>query len=374
MTPVYLDHAASTPTDPRVVAAMAPYYGEIYGNPSSLHSFGRAAAKAVEQSKETIAHFIGATAEELYITGSGTESNNLAILGVAKANKNRGKHIITSVIEHPSIINTCKALGHDGYTVTYLPVNPDGQIDPQELERTITEQTILVTLGYGNSEIGTLQDLSAIAAVCHAHNVLLHIDACQSVAYLPINVSEMKIDLLTFNGSKMYGPKGVAVLFVKDGVSIFPIVYGGGQQKSLRSGTENVAGIVGLAKACEIAQAEQATYSKKITQLRDQLQASCQKISGVTVNCDAINRLPNHLSICLANRHDVNLVAEMDALGVAVSAGSACSATSIVDSHVLRAIGLTSQQAQSTLRITLGKDTTEADIVYAINIIKKVAH
>jgi cysteine desulfurase len=356
---IYVDFAAATPTDPAVVTAMQPYWQEQFGNPSSGHRVGTQAHEAVLAAQETIAEFIGAKASEIFFTGSGTESNNLAILGVARANKNRGQHIITTKTEHLSILNACRALEKDGWTVTYLPVDRNGLITADELKKAITAETVLVATHYGNSELGICQNIEEISNIAHAAGALMHVDACQAAAYVPIDVAKMGIDLLTFNGSKMYGPKGVAALYVRDGVQIFPILYGGGQQQSLRSGTENVPGIVGLVKATEIAK-DRFQSIEKIKQLRDELAQQLVGL-GATINAQHPARLPNHLSVTFPQFAGANIVAAFDEHGIALSSGSACSSTTLTDSHVLSAIGLSSIAINRTVRISLGWPTTAAD-------------
>lgn len=368
---VYADYAAATPTDPRVVAAMNPYQTEVFGNPSSTHSFGQKAAEAISQSRKTIASMISAEPNEIFFTGSGTESNNLAILGVARANKNKGNRIITTNVEHPSILNTCRALERDGFEVIYLSVGRDGMINLEELTKAINSQTILITTHYGNSELGVLQPIAAIGQICRENGIYFHVDACQATAYAKIGVKESKIDLLTFNGSKMYGPKGVAVLYVREGVNIFPIIYGGGQQQSLRSGTDNVPGIVGLAKAVEIIGTERDNDAARIGQLRDQLQDELEKI-GAVVNVKNSFRLPNHLSVTLNEAKTTDLVKYFDQNGIAVSSGSACSATSMAESYVLQAIGLASDEINKTIRVSLGRSTTNTDITALIKAANKI--
>lgn len=366
---IYLDHAAATPTDPRVVTAMEPYWTEFFGNPSSAHVVGQKAADAVMNSQKTIASLIGAKPKEIVFTGSGTESNNLALLGIARANKNKGKQIITTNIEHPSILNACQALERDGFEIIYLKVGQDGLINVEELRQTVNDQTILVTTHYGNSEIGVLQPINEIGQICREKEIYFHVDACQAMAYTNIDVVDSNIDLLTFNGSKMYGPKGVAVLYVREGVNIFPITYGGGQQLSLRSGTENVPGIVGLAKAAEIIAAERKADAVRVAKLRDQLQVELEK-NGAVINAKTSLRLPNHLSVTLNNAKATDLVKHFDQNGIAVSSGSACSATSMAESYVLQAIGLTSNEINKTIRITLGRATAETDILAIVTAAK----
>lgn len=358
---VYADHAAGTPTDPQVVATMLPYLKGSFGNPSSLHSFGRKTAAAVEEARQAIANFLNSTPGEIYFTSSGTESNNLAILGVARANRNLGRKIITSVIEHPSVLNACRALEKDSFNMTYVSTLKSGAVDEAEVLKTIDGKTILVTLHLANSEIGVIQNITRLSAAIKKKNplVLIHTDACQAAAYLDLDVSKLGVDLLTFNGSKAYGPKGIAVLFVRDGVNIFPIIYGGGQEKSLRSGTENVPGIVGLAKAVEIVDHEADT--RKITELRDRLQNELEKI-GLIINIKNSPRLPNHLSVTFPGLNNADLVQLFDEKGIAVSAGSACSSKSLSESHVLSAIGLSAEQAQATIRISLGRHSSISDV------------
>ena len=366
----YFDHAAATPTDPEVAKAMVPYFTTSFGNPSSQHAIGKLAAKAVSESRAAIAQFINRSAEEVYFTGSGTESNNLAILGVARANKNKGKQIITTKIEHPSVLNACQALERDGYDVIYLPVTSDGLIEIANLKSAITKQTILVTTHFGNSELGVLQPIEEIGQICKENNIFFHVDACQAMAYLAIDAEKYQIDLLTFNGSKMYGPKGIAVLYVRDGVPIFPIVYGGGQERSLRSGTENVPAIVGLARAAEITLNSGLSGAKRITELRDELQKELMHL-GARINAAGAPRLPNHLSVTLEKTKEKDLVSALDRLGIAASSGSACSSKDLSQSHVLGAIGLTADEANKTIRVTLGRSTTKADCDQLIAAIKK---
>ncbi len=359
---VYADYAAATPTDSRVVEAMAPYYDDVFGNPSSLHGFGRKAEGVVEEATRKIADFLGAMPAEIIYTSGGTESNNLAILGVAKANIGRGRHIIVSAIEHPSVINACRALEKDGWAVTYLPVTSGGLVRVEDLKKFLQKDTVLVSIHLANSEIGVIQEVAKLASVAKKFGAYFHTDACQAVAYLDLNIQKLGVDLLTFNGSKMYGPKGVGVLYVREGTQIFPILYGGGQQQSLRSGTENVPGIVGLATACDIAIKQRETDAVRIGQLRDRLQTQVEKLSGAKINCAKSPRLPNHLSITLENAETTNLVEAFNRHGIAVSSGSACSSKSLDDSYILRSIGLTSEQIHKTIRVSLGRQNLEVDI------------
>jgi len=369
---VYADYAAATPTDPRVIEAMQPYQTDFFGNPSSIHSFGRVTSDAVNNATKTIAKFLNTKEGEIVYTSCGTESNNLATLGVAKANKDRGRHIVTSAIEHPSILNACRALEKDGWEVTYLPVKSDGLIEAKLLDDAIKKETVLVSIHLANSEIGVVQDVAKLARISNKKGALFHTDACQAATYLDLNVKTLGVDLLTFNGSKMYGPKGVAALYVREGVNIFPIFYGGSQQKSLRSGTENVPGIVGLAKSCEIATEQQTKDSKRISAFRDNLEKELVKFPGVQINCMNTIRLPNHLSVTLNSAQATNLVEAFDTYGIAVSSGSACSAKTIVESYVLRSIGLTSEQIHKTVRVSLGRQTTNIEIKKIASVAKIV--
>lgn len=357
---IYFDYAAATPMDPNVVEAMRPFQSEVFANPSSIHSFGLEARRAVERSRQTIAGFLNADAEEICFTSSGTESNNLAIIGVAKANKHRGRHLITSLIEHPSVLNAYRILEKDGFEVTYLKPDKKGIIRPITLKKAITEETILISIHLANSEIGVIQPIKELAKVGRSRNVYFHTDACQATAFLDLNVSELAVDLLTLNGSKCYGPKGIAVLYVASSVEIFPIHYGGGQEHGLRSGTENVPGIVGLAKAIEIIEHRREEDSAKLKILRNDLEKKLLE-SGAKVNFVDSPRLPNHLSVILPIS-ETNVVAALDKKGIAVSAGSACASRSLAESHVLTAIGFDASAAAKTVRISLGRQTSLADI------------
>jgi cysteine desulfurase len=359
---VYADYAAITPIDDRVILAMNEASRQ-YGNPSSRHSYGRTSRKLLDKSRQTVAQFLSCSDAEVTFTASGTESNNLAVLGIARANKARGNHIVTSSIEHPSVINACRALERDGFKVTYLPVNSNGVVDPAKLQEALTDETILVSIHLANSEIGVVQDIPALSEIIRTHSsARFHTDACQAAAYTDLNVQKLGVDSLTFNGTKLYGPRGIAALYVKEGTDIFPLVYGGGQEKSLRSGTENIPAIVGLSAALEIVVENRDSEGRRIEKLRDTLEDQLSRQSGISINANQGRRLPNYLSITLVNCRESDVVRAMDERGVAVSSGSACSSKSLTDSHVLKAIGLTNEQMNRTLRITLGRGTVESDI------------
>jgi cysteine desulfurase len=360
---VYADYAATTPTEPRVVEAMSASSRDTFGNPSSAHAFGRAASDQLSAARQTVAEFLNAEPGEIYFTASGTESNNLALIGCARAARKRGSHIITSSIEHPSIINACRALEKDGFEVTYVKPQENGVIWPEDIAGQVTDSTVLVSLHLANSEIGLIQDISAVAKAVKAANplTLLHTDACQASSLIALDSRKLGVDLLTFNGSKAYGPKGVAALFVKSGTAIFPLVYGGGQERSLRSGTENTPAVVGLGVALKIINENRSQDYARLETLRDDLQAALDGNTRVRINCLDAPRLPNHLSVTLAQTSSKDLVGALDQLGIMVSSGSACSSREIVESHVLAAIGLTGPEIHQTIRITLGRPTSAAD-------------
>lgn len=369
---VYADYAAITPIDDRVILAMNEASRQ-YGNPSSRHSYGRTSRKLLDKSRQTVAQFLSCSDAEVTFTASGTESNNLAVLGIARANKARGNHIVTSSIEHPSVINACRALERDGFKVTYLPVNSNGVVDPAKLQQALTDETILVSIHLANSEIGVVQDIPALSEIIRTHSsARFHTDACQAAAYTDLNVQKLGVDSLTFNGTKLYGPRGIAALYVKEGTDIFPLVYGGGQEKSLRSGTENIPAIVGLSAALEIVVENRDSEGRRIEKLRDTLEDQLSRQSGISINANQGRRLPNYLSITLVNCRESDVVRAMDERGVAVSSGSACSSKSLTDSHVLKAIGLTNEQMNRTLRITLGRGTVESDIEKIVSVVAEI--
>lgn len=369
---VYADYAAITPIDDRVILAMNEASRQ-YGNPSSRHSYGRASRQLLDKSRQTVAQFLNCSDAEVTFTASGTESNNLAVLGIVRANKARGNHVVTSSIEHPSVINACRALERDGFKVTYLSVNSNGVVDPTELQAALTDETILVSIHLANSEIGVVQDIPALSEIVRTHSsARFHTDACQAAAYVDLNVQKLGVDSLTFNGTKLYGPRGIAALYVKEGTDIFPLVYGGGQEKSLRSGTENIPAIAGLSAALEIVAENRDSEGRRVEKLRDTLEDQLSRQAGISINANQSRRLPNHLSITLVNCRESDVVRAMDERGVAVSSGSACSSKSLTDSHVLKAIGLTNEQMNCTLRITLGRGTDESDIEKIVSVVAEI--
>ncbi|MEM3563303.1 MAG: cysteine desulfurase NifS [Candidatus Jordarchaeaceae archaeon] len=371
MRRVYMDHAATTYVDPRVVRAMLPYFTEYFGNASSLHSFGREAKEALENSREIIAKALGASPDEIFFTSGGTESDNLAIKGVMYANRGKN-HIITSIIEHHAVLETCNNLQEMGFNVTYLPVDRHGLVSLSQLEDSLTQKTGLVTIMHANNEIGTIEPIKEIGELTREHGVYLHTDAVQSFGKIPTNVDDLNVDLLSISGHKIYGPKGVGVLYIREGVKIEPVQHGGGHERGMRSGTENVPGIVGLAKAVEISQAEMKKESQRLLSLRDRLIEGVLEIDDSWLNGHPSQRLPNNCNFSFERVEGESLILRLDAKGVAASTGSACSSGSGAPSHVLTSIGLTPEQANGSLRLTLGKCNTEEDVDYVLEVLPEV--
>lgn len=353
----YFDYNATTPVDPRVVEAMQPFFFENFHNPSSFYSKAGEALHAIEVAREQAAKLLNAQPDEIFFTSGGTESDNLAIQGVASMYKEKGNHIITSAIEHPAVLKTCQFLAKKkGFEVTYLPVNEKGYVSPKELEESIKDTTILVTIMHANNEIGTLQPLKALAEIAHSRGVYFHTDAVQSTGKIPVDVKDLGVDMLSFSSHKIYGPKGMGVLYIKKGVKIDPLLFGGGHEHGLRAGTENVTGIVGIGKAAEIALAEMGDEEKKLRPLRDRLKKGIlETIPDVLVNGDPENGLYNTLNVSIRYIEGESILAMLDGNGFALSSGSACSSKSLDPSHVLLAIGLKHEDAHGSLRISLGK-------------------
>ena len=366
---IYFDYAATTPVDPRVEKAMLPYLGEKFGNTMSLHSFGQEAKLALEKSREVVADLIGAKPNEIIFTGSATESNNFALKGVAFANKDKGKHIIISQIEHPCIMETANWLEKQGFKVTRLAVDKYGFVNPLDVKKAIKKDTILVSIIHASNEIGTIQPIEKIGKICRQKIVYFHTDAVQSFGKLPIDVNKIDVDLLTASSHKMYGPKGTACLFIREGTKIEPLLHGGGQEKGLRSSTVNIPAVVGFAKACEICKKEMKKDSQRLTNLRDKLIKEVSKIKGAHLNGHPKNRLPNNANFSFDFIEGESLVIQLDLNGIAASTGSACSSAKLEPSHVLLAIGLKPQEAHGSLRISLGRWTTEKDIDYLIKVL-----
>jgi len=370
MKRIYLDYAATTPVDPRVFRAMLPYFSKKFGNTMSLHSFGQEAKLALEKSREEIAGLIGARSEEIIFTSSATESNNLALKGIALANKDRGKHIIISSIEHPCIMESAGWLEAQGFEVSRLKVDKYGRVSPGDVKAAMKKGTILVSIIHASNEIGTIQPIQEIGKICKEKGVYFHTDAVQSFGKIPIDVNKMNVDLLSASSHKMYGPKGAACLYVRKGTKIEPILHGGGQESGLRSSTVNLPAIVGFAEACETAKREMKRENERIAKLRDKLiKGVLTKIKGAHLNGHPKNRLANNANFWFQFVEGESMVIQLDLMGIAASTGSACSSAKLEPSHVLLAIGLKHQEAHGSLRITLGKWTTEREINYLIKVL-----
>ena len=360
---IYLDYAATTPVSPEVMQAMEPYFRECFGNPSSIHGTGREAHKAMDRARKQTAEAIGAQAREIRFTGGGSESDNWALKGTAFAMRQKGNHIITSAIEHHAVLHTCQWLEKQGFQVTYLPVDGEGRVVPAEVEKAIRQDTILISVMTANNEIGTLEPVREIGRIAREHGVLFHTDAVQAAGAIPINVAEMQADLMSLSGHKIHGPKGIGALYIREGVRIDPLIHGGEQEMGMRAGTENVAGIVGMGKAMELATANLEERSRRIAGLRDRLILGIQeRIDGVRLNGSRGTRLPNNCSLSFDGIEGEALLLRLDLAGIAASSGSACASGSVDPSHVLMAIGLTPEEAKGSLRLTLGDETTGEEI------------
>ena len=367
---VYMDHASTTPMDREVFEAMKPYFLEKYGNASSLHSFGMEAKEALEKSREMVANLIGADADEIIFTGGGTESDNLAIKGIAfKAGRG---HIITSSIEHPAVLETCRFLEKKGFKVTYLPVDKYGMVNPEDVENAIEKDTILITIMHANNEIGTIEPIEEIGKIASEKGILFHTDAVQSVGKLPINVKKINVDLLSISAHKIYGPKGVGALYIRKGTKIDAIIHGGGHERGLRSSTENIPGIVGLAKACSLAGERMEVDVKKMKRLRDILIKGVLEIEESYLNGHPEKRLPNNAHFYFKGIEGESLILMLDDAGIAASTGSACSSKKLTASHVLLAIGLKPEDAHGSLRLTLGRENTEEEVEYVLETLPKI--
>lgn len=364
---VYLDNNATTKVDEKVLEAMLPYFGEVYGNPSSMHGFGQESNKAMEEARKTIADILGVEASELVFTASGTESDNMAIRGVARAYKRRGNHIITSCIEHPAVRNTCKDLEKEGYEVTYLSVDENGLVDLEELKAAIKRETILITVMHANNEIGTIQPIEEIAKIANEKKIVFHTDAVQSAGKLRLKPKEMGIDLLTISGHKFYGPKGMGLLYIKQGTRLGKVITGGGQERKRRPGTSDVPGIVGMATALKAAVAHQDEECKRLSELRDYFEEELQKkVPEIVINAKGAPRLPGTSSVTFKYLEGESILLSLNYKGIAVSSGSACSSDDLQASHVLLGIGIPVEFAHGTIRFSLGKYNTREEIDYVL--------
>jgi cysteine desulfurase len=364
---VYLDYAATTPVHPEVILAMTPYFAEIWGNPSSIHACGLEARSAVEEARDKIAGLIGAHKDEIFFTSGGTEADNWALQGIASANRARGNHIITSSIEHHAVLETCKHLEEQGFSITYLPVDRYGMVNPDEVKKAITSKTILISIMHANNEVGSIQPIPEIGKVAKTAGVYFHTDAVQTVGHIPVDVNKLGVDMLSISAHKLYGPKGIGALYIRAGTDIQPLIYGGGQEKQMRAGTENVPGIVGFGKAVELAQEEMDDEARRISQLRDTLLKNIMKnVEHTYLNGHPTKRLPNNANVSFAFVEGEAICLNLDLAGICAATGSACSSMSMEASHVLLAMGLSPELARSSLRFSFGKWSTEEDVKYVL--------
>ena len=372
MRKVYLDNAATTALSPRVLEAMLPYFTQYYGNPSSVHAFGREAKQGLDKARDQVAKALHCDPSEVIFTGCGTESDYTVLLGVAQRYGNKGKHIITTNVEHHAILHTCEYLEKQGYSVTYLPVDQDGLVTAEQVAAAIRPDTILVSIMFANNEVGTIMPIQEIGAVCKEKGVLFHTDAVQAVGHIPVDVQAMHIDLLSLSAQKFHGPKGVGALYCRKGIRLPSYIMGGAQERGRRAGTENVAGIVGLGAAIQLATEQLEENRAKMTALRDRLMTGIQaRISEVKLNGHPTNRLPNNVNFSFKYIEGESILLMLDMNGIAASSGSACTSGSLDPSHVLLALGLPHEIAHGSVRLTLGDETTEEDIDYTIDVLEK---
>lgn len=372
MRKVYLDNAATTALSPRVLEAMLPYFTQYYGNPSSVHAFGREAKQGLDKARDQVAKALHCEPSEVIFTGCGTESDNTVLLGVAQRYGNKGKHIITTNVEHHAILHTCEYLEKQGYEVTYLPVDQDGLVTAEQVAAAIRPDTILVSIMFANNEVGTIMPIQEIGAVCKEKGVLFHTDAVQAVGHIPVDVQAMHIDMLSLSAHKFHGPKGVGALYCRKGIRLPSYIMGGAQEKGRRAGTENVAGIVGLGAAIQLATEQLKENRAKMTALRDRLMAGIQeRIPEVKLNGHPTKRLPNNVNFSFKYIEGESILLMLDMNGIAASSGSACTSGSLDPSHVLLALGLPHEIAHGSVRLTLGDETTAEDIDYTIDVLEK---
>lgn len=363
----YFDNSATTRVKDEVFKEMIPYLSIEYGNPSSLYSIGRSAKRAISEARRRVASLINCSPEEIYFTSCGSESDNTALKGIAYANKEKGNHIITSKIEHPAILNSCKSLENKGFKISYIDVDKDGMLNLEKLESEITNQTILISIMYANNEIGTIEPIKEIAQIAHSHGIIFHTDAVQAVGNIPIDVRKMNIDMLSLSGHKLYAPKGIGALYVKSGIEFERFMDGGHQEKNKRSGTENVAEIVALGKACQIAEKNIERYQQKLKNLRDYcLNKIQEKIPDIYINGTMERRLPGNINISFKDLNSGELLLRLDEVGICASGGSACSSKEASPSHVLTAIGLPSELSKGALRLTFGDYNSIEDVDYLV--------
>lgn len=369
---VYMDHAATTYTKPEVLEEMLPYFTTYYGNPSSIYSLSRETKKALDKSRDRVAKAINAESNEIYFTGGGSEADNWAIKGIANAYRDKGNHIITTNIEHHAVLHACEYLEKHGFEVTYLPVDKEGFVSVEDFKNAIKENTILATIMFANNEIGTIEPIKEIGAICKEKKIIFHTDAVQAVGHIPVDVKEMNIDALSMAAHKFYGPKGVGALYLRKGIKIHNLVHGGGQERARRAGTENVAGIVGLGKALELAIEHMEEHNAKMTKLRDKLINELLKVPYTRLNGPRENRLPGNANICFEFIEGESILLLLDANGIAASSGSACTSGSLDPSHVLLALGLPHEIAHGSLRLSIGDETTEEEVNHVLEVVPQI--
>ena len=370
---IYLDHGATTAVDERVLNKMIPYFNISYGNPSSMYGIGRQNKMVIERARQEVAKVINCNPKEIYFTSCGSESDNLALKGIMYANKEKGKHIITSKVEHPAIMNTCATLKRQGFDITYLNVNKEGFVKLDELRNAIRNDTVLISIMFANNEIGTIQNIMEISKIAKENNIIFHTDAVQAVGNIKIDVQKLGVDSLSMSAHKFYGPKGVGALYVKNDINIERIQDGGHQEKGMRSGTENVAGIVGLAEALKIAYKELDENNKKILENRNYfIEEIKENFKETTINGNLEHRLPGNINVTFKGKDSLEILLKLDEYGICASSGSACSTGEDKPSHVLTAIGLSPEEAFSTIRFSLGKENIKEDIDYTISILSKI--
>jgi cysteine desulfurase len=370
MRGIYLDHAATTPTRPEVVEAMLPYFTDAFANPSSIYSRGQEARRAIEEARTKVAELMGAVSEEIVFTSGGTEGDNLALKGVSYASERKGNHIITTSIEHPAVLEVCKSLEKRGLRITYLPVDRYGLVDPDDVRQAITNKTILISVMHANNEVGTIEPLEEIGEIAQEGGICFHSDAVQTVGHMPVNVDKLNVDLLSISGHKFYGPKGVGALYVRKGTKLVSLMQGGGQENGLRAGTQNVPAIVGLGKAVELAGQEMSQEAERLACLRDKLIKGLEeKIDHIRLNGHTGKRLPNNVNVSVDFVEGESMLLNLDLEGISASTGSACGSASMEPSHVLLALGLSPEQAHGSLRFSLGRENTEADVESVLKVL-----
>jgi cysteine desulfurase len=370
MRRIYLDHAATTPTHPEVVKAMLPFFSDAFGNPSSIYSYGQEAKGAVEEARTRVAGLVGARDEEIVFTSGGTEADNFALKGAAYAHERKGNHVITTSIEHHAVLETCKFLERSGFKITCLPVDKYGLVDPDDVKKAITNKTILISVMHANNEVGTIEPVEEIGRIAREAGIYFHSDAVQTAGHIPVSVDGLRVDLLSISGHKLYGPKGVGALYVRKGTKLVPLMHGGEHEKRRRAGTENVPGIVGLGKAAELAGQEMGKETERLAHLRDKLIKGLEKkVDHIRLNGHPTKRLPNNVNVSVGFVEGESMILNLDLEGICASTGSACSSSNLEPSHVLLALGVPTEQAHCSLRFTLGRENTEADIERVLSVL-----